>query len=118
MYHYLWENNPQLLPNVPGGADWLARIVSERPDEAERHLSVHYSHCTHLSEADRIGLAAFGENIPWNGWVGSAEELRKRAEAIGVRGDHRAALYTGWRRPDRRGGALLRGDEAAPGLVD
>jgi 5,10-methylenetetrahydromethanopterin reductase len=93
MYHYLWENNPQLLPNVPGGADWLARIVAERPDEAERHLAVHYSHCTHLSEADRRGLAAFGENIPWNGWVGSAEELRKRAEASASAGTTEL-LYT------------------------
>jgi 5,10-methylenetetrahydromethanopterin reductase len=93
MYHFLWENNPQLLPNVPGGADWLARIVAERPDEAERHLAVHYSHCTHLSEADRLGLAAFGANIPWNGWVGSAEELRKRAEASAAAGTTEL-LYT------------------------
>jgi 5,10-methylenetetrahydromethanopterin reductase len=93
MYHYLWENNPQLLPSVPGGADWLARIAAERPDESERHLAVHYGHCTHLSQADRLGLAAFGENIPWSGWVGSAEDLLERAEASASAGTTEL-LYT------------------------
>jgi 5,10-methylenetetrahydromethanopterin reductase len=86
MYHYLWENNRDVLPNVPGGAAWLAQIESERPDAAERHLAVHYSHCTHLSDADRLGLAAFGADIPWNGWVGEAEDLRKRADASAIAG--------------------------------
>jgi len=93
MYHYLWENNREALSSVPGGAAWLARIESERPDTAEQHLAVHYGHCSHLSEADRIGLAAFGENIPWNGWVGDAEDLRKRAEATAAAGTTEI-LYT------------------------
>src|SRR5262249_941592 len=69
MYHYLWENNREVLPNVPGGAAWLAQIESERSAAPERHLAVHSGHCTHLNVADRIGLAAFGADIPWNGWV-------------------------------------------------
>ena len=93
MYHYLWENNREALPHVPGGKAWLEKISSERPDEAERHLGVHYSHCTHLSDADRLGLAAFGENIPWNGWVGEAEDLRKRGEATAAAGTTEL-LYT------------------------
>ncbi len=93
MYHYLWENARAALPTVPGGADWLAQIESERPDEAERHLAVHYSHCTHLSAADRRGLAAFGANIPWNGWVGEADDLRARAAASAAAGTTEL-LYT------------------------
>ena len=61
MYHFLWESSPEALRDVPGGAAWLERIVAERPDEAERHLAVHSGHCSHLSEADRLGLAAFGD---------------------------------------------------------
>ena len=71
----------------------LAKIESQRPDPAERHLAVHYGHCTHLSDADRIGLAAFGEQIPWQGWVGSAEDLRKRAEQSAAAGTTEL-LYT------------------------
>ena len=93
MYHYLWENAREALPNVPGGRAWLEKIESERPEEAERHLGVHYSHCTHLSEADRLGLAAFGEEIPWHGWVGDADALRKRAEETAAAGTTEL-LYT------------------------
>jgi 5,10-methylenetetrahydromethanopterin reductase len=78
-YHITWETNPDNLPNVPGGADWLAQIVSERP-EAERHLAVHSGHCTHLNHADRLALAAFGE-VPWIGWVGEAESVCERVKA-------------------------------------
>lgn len=86
MYHYLWENSREALASVPGGPAWLARIEAERPDEAERHLAVHFGHCSHLNDADRLGLAAFGADIPWHGWVGEAEGLRKRAEASAAAG--------------------------------
>ena len=78
-YHITWETHPEGLAEIPGGADWLAQIASERP-EAERHLAVHYSHVSHLSTADRRALEAFGDEIPWHGWVGEAEAVRKRAE--------------------------------------
>jgi len=93
MYHYLWEKNRDALPSVPGGPAWLATIESERPNEAERHLAVHYGHCTHLNDADRRGLAAFGEEIPWHGWVGDAAALRKRAEETAAAGTTEL-LYT------------------------
>jgi len=93
MYHFLWENARAQLPNVPGGADWLAQIERERPNPDEQHLTVHYSHCTHLSEADRRGLAAFGDAIPWNGWVGEASDLRERAKAAADSGTTEL-LYT------------------------
>ena len=78
-YHITWETRREGLSEIPGGADWLAQIESERPEE-ERHLAVHYSHVTHLSDADRRALAAFGDEIPWHGWVGEADAIRKRAE--------------------------------------
>lgn len=91
-YHVTWEHAPQNLPAIPGGAEWLAQIESERP-ERERHLAVHYSHCTHLSTADRLALSAFGDSIPWHGWVGEAEDLRKRAEQSAAAGTTEI-LYT------------------------
>jgi len=104
MYHFLWENAPEQLTHVPGGAAWLERIEAERPSRAERHLAVHYSHCTHLSDADRLGLAAFGAEIAWHGWVGDAENLRKRAEETAAAGTT-GILYT------RAGDALIGGAE-------
>jgi 5,10-methylenetetrahydromethanopterin reductase len=47
---------------------------------------VHFGHCTHLNEADRLGLAAFGDALPGFGWVGEAEALRARAEAAAAAG--------------------------------
>lgn len=84
-YHLTWETHPEKVSEIPGGADWLAQIESERP-EHERHLAVHESHCTHLSVADRKGIAAFGSDVPWQGWVGEADDLRRRAEESRSRG--------------------------------
>ena len=91
-YHMTWEMAPQSLSAIPGGADWLAQIESERP-ERERHLAVHSGHCTHLSEADRRGIASFGDNVPWHGWVGEAGDLLERAEASRAAGTTEI-LYT------------------------
>ena len=84
-YHLTWETNPDGLAAIPGGADWLEQIESERPAE-ERHLAVHYSHCTHLNTADRKAIAAFGDEIPWHGWVGEAADVQKRAEEAAAAG--------------------------------
>lgn len=91
-YHITWETARENLPAIPGGADWLAQIESER-SETERHLAVHSGHCTHLSDADRRALAAFGDEIPWHGWVGEAEDLRRRAEQSAAAGTTEL-LYT------------------------
>lgn len=91
-YHITWETNRTNLPAIPGGEAWLAQIESERP-EAERHLAVHSGHCTHLNDADRLALAAFGDTIPWMGWVGEAEDIGKRAEASAAAGTTEL-LYT------------------------
>jgi 5,10-methylenetetrahydromethanopterin reductase len=91
-YHFTWEAAPEQVSGIPGGADWLAQIESERPAE-ERHLAVHHSHCTHLSTADRRGIAAFGDAIPWHGWVAEADEIRRRAEEAAAAGTTEI-LYT------------------------
>lgn len=78
MFHMGWETDPASLAALPGGPEWLACINSERP-EGERHLSVHFGHITHLSEADRRGIAAMGEHLPWFGWVAEEEGLRTLA---------------------------------------
>ena len=28
MYHFMWENSREMLPQVPGGPDWLEKIES------------------------------------------------------------------------------------------
>jgi 5,10-methylenetetrahydromethanopterin reductase len=84
-YHMAWESAPETLTGIPGGSDWLTQIESERTEE-ERHLAVHYSHCTHLSTADRKAIAAFGDAVPWHGWVGEAGAVRKRAEESAAAG--------------------------------
>ncbi|MFK7894880.1 MAG: LLM class flavin-dependent oxidoreductase [Myxococcota bacterium] len=91
-YHLTWEAARENLPAIPGGADWLAQIESERPADA-RHLAVHHSHCTHLSTADRKALAAFGDAIPWSGWVGEKDAILARGEAAAAAGTTEI-LYT------------------------
>ncbi|MHA7835839.1 MAG: LLM class flavin-dependent oxidoreductase [bacterium] len=91
-YHVTWETAPENLPAIPGGADWLERIESERP-EGERHLGVHSGHCTHLNAADRRAFEAWGGEIPWHGWVGPAEDLLARARESAAAGSTEI-LYT------------------------
>jgi len=57
---------------------------------------VHSGHCTHLNDADRLAFQAWqasGGEIPWHGWVGEAEEIRKRAEQSAAAGSTEL-LYT------------------------
>jgi len=80
-YHGLWEAGPEHLATHPGGAEWLAQIESERPAE-ERHLAAHAGHLSHLTLADRKGLAACGDGFPWYGWVGDKADILARAEEV------------------------------------
>jgi 5,10-methylenetetrahydromethanopterin reductase len=91
-YHATWENDPERVAAIPGGAAWLERIAAARP-ERERHLAVHSGHCTHLNDADRLGLAAFGDTLPGIGWVDEAAAMRARAEQAAAAGSTEI-LYT------------------------
>jgi len=92
LYHGGWETHPEALREMPGGAPWLARVETDRP-EGQRHLAVHEGHCSHLTERDRIIFDAYGANVPWFGWVGSAEAVRERAEGSAAAGSTEI-LYT------------------------
>ncbi len=85
MYHATWEMNRAAVPSLPGGQVWLDAICAERP-ERERHLAVHDGHVTHLTAADRKALATFKGQIPWHGWVGEADAIRKRADEAAAAG--------------------------------
>jgi 5,10-methylenetetrahydromethanopterin reductase len=85
MYHATWEMNRAAVPSLPGGQVWLDAIAAERP-ERERHLAVHDGHVTHLTAADRRALATFKGQIPWHGWVGEADAIRKRADEAAAAG--------------------------------
>ncbi len=85
IYHSLWAGQAEAVDAMPGGAAWRSRIESERP-EGERHLAVHDGHCTHVVERDEAIFDALGEDVAWVGWVGSPEELRKRAAASAAAG--------------------------------
>jgi 5,10-methylenetetrahydromethanopterin reductase len=85
IYHGIWAGEPEAVDAMPGGAAWRTRIESERP-EGQRHLAVHEGHCTHVVGRDETIFDALGENVAWAGWVGSAEDVRKRAEASSAAG--------------------------------
>jgi 5,10-methylenetetrahydromethanopterin reductase len=95
IYHNVWLGDPAAVDAMPGGAAWRERVESERP-EGERHLAVHDGHCSHVTERDRTIFDACkedGQEVPWIGFVGSAEDVRKRVEAAAAAGTTEI-LYT------------------------
>src|SRR3954447_4758808 len=51
-YHAAYEfGGRDAVPDLPGGAEWLAVADERAPNE--RHLGVHVGHCIHLNEADQ-----------------------------------------------------------------
>jgi 5,10-methylenetetrahydromethanopterin reductase len=79
-YHGVWQAFPDALANFPLGAEWRAGVEAERP-EGERHLAVHEGHVTDVMSRDREVLDTAGDALATVGWVGSAAEVRARAEA-------------------------------------
>jgi len=84
-YHGVWQAFPDALAGMPGGDEWRAGIESERP-EGERHLVVHEGHVTNVMTRDHDALALAGDALGTAGWVGTADELRAKAEAIEAKG--------------------------------
>ncbi len=79
-YHGLWQLTPDAVKDLPGGAEWISQIESERP-HGQRHLSVHEGHITNVMARDRVIMDAAGDAIARTGWVGTREEVKARAEA-------------------------------------
>jgi 5,10-methylenetetrahydromethanopterin reductase len=86
-HHGAWHlAGEEIVPMLPGGAEWLDRVVADRP-EAERHLSVHEWHCSHVNDRDRPLLASKGSaDDPWSGWVGDDADIAGRIAASGDAG--------------------------------
>ncbi len=79
MHHAIWAAaGPDAMSGLPGGAEWAARVASDRP-VGQHHLAVHEGHCTHLSERDELLVAAAGADLQWTGWVGEADRIRELA---------------------------------------
>ncbi len=79
-YHGVWQAFPDALANFPLGAEWRTGVEAERP-EGERHLAVHEGHVTDVMSRDRAVLDAAGDALATVGWVGSATDVRARAES-------------------------------------
>jgi 5,10-methylenetetrahydromethanopterin reductase len=84
-YHGIWEFAPAMLADLPGGADWLARIEAER-EPGERHLAVHEGHLTVVTPRDLPLLTQAGERILQTGWTGDAGAVRARFDEAGAAG--------------------------------
>jgi len=91
-YHGVWQSYPDAVANLPRGAEWVARINAERP-EGQRHLAVHEGHVTDVMSRDRAQLDAAGPALATTGWVGTAAEIRAKAEGAVAEGASEI-LYT------------------------
>lgn len=93
-HHGAWHlGGEEIMPMLPDGAEWLERVVADRPAD-ERHLSVHEYHCTHVNDRDRPLLAGKGTaDNPWSGWVGDDADIAGRIAGSGEAGTTEV-LYT------------------------
>ncbi len=79
-YHGTYQVAGDAVDGLPLGAEWRAKIEAERPD-GERHLAVHEGHVSHVTERDRPLIDGAPDIISGFGWVGSAADIRARADA-------------------------------------
>ena len=79
-YHATYQSAGDAVDGLPLGAEWRASIESERP-EGERHLAVHEGHVTHVTERDRPLIDGAADVISGFGWVGSASDIKAKADA-------------------------------------
>jgi len=83
--HGRYEWAPASLPDVPGGAGWLAGIEAERPD-GERHLAVHEGHLVEVTDRDRVLVAAAGERLLASPFTGSAAAVAAHLRLVRAAG--------------------------------
>jgi 5,10-methylenetetrahydromethanopterin reductase len=84
-FHGLWEMAPQMLDQMPGGAEWRARIEAERPPN-ERHLAIHEGHLVAISDRDQPLIDAAGPGLLQTGWTGTDEQVRTRIAESAAKG--------------------------------
>jgi 5,10-methylenetetrahydromethanopterin reductase len=76
--HVRWEWTRETLPEMPGGAEWLADLEANY-DEADRPWAVHEGHLIAVSDRDRALVAHAGPLILDSGWTGDPASVRARA---------------------------------------
>jgi 5,10-methylenetetrahydromethanopterin reductase len=84
-YHAVWQWGNEAVDEMPGGADWRARIEAERPT-GQRHLSVHEGHLVTVTDRDAPTIEAAGPGMLQTGWTGSALSFRDHLERVGDMG--------------------------------
>jgi len=86
-YHGGFAFAPDVVDMLPNGTAWRESIEAARP-EGERHLAVHEGHVTHLTERDRelVLDAAWGMPMRAGFFIGTADEIRARAEHAAAKG--------------------------------
>jgi 5,10-methylenetetrahydromethanopterin reductase len=86
-YHGGFSFAPEVVDMLPNGAAWRASIEAARP-EGERHLAVHEGHVTHVTDRDRELVLDASWELPMRSglWIGTADEIRARAERAGANG--------------------------------
>jgi 5,10-methylenetetrahydromethanopterin reductase len=84
-YHAVWQWGGEAVDQMPGGAEWRARIEAERPGP-ERHLSVHEGHLVTVTDRDAPTLNAAGPGLLDTGWTSGARGFRDRMDHAGSLG--------------------------------
>jgi 5,10-methylenetetrahydromethanopterin reductase len=86
-YHGGFAFAPDVVDMMPNGTAWRESIEAARP-EGERHLAVHEGHVTHLTKRDRELVLDAAWELPMRSgfWIGTADEVRAKAERAGANG--------------------------------
>ena len=86
-YHGGFAFAPDVVDMLPNGTAWRESIEVARP-EGERHLAVHAGHVTNLTDRDRelVLDAAWGMPMRAGFFIGTADEIRARAEQAAAKG--------------------------------
>jgi 5,10-methylenetetrahydromethanopterin reductase len=84
-YHAVWQWGGEAVDQMPGGAEWRARIEAERSGP-ERHLAVHEGHLVTVTDRDAPTLDAAGPGLLDTGWTSVARGFRDRMDHAGSLG--------------------------------
>jgi 5,10-methylenetetrahydromethanopterin reductase len=84
-YHAVWQWGNEAVDEMPGGAEWRARIEAERPS-SHRHLSVHEGHLVTVTDRDALTIDGAGPGLLQTGWTGSALGFRDHLKRVGEMG--------------------------------